>query len=104
GSVAFLFAVPGPRPVWLVALVVGAAVASVAARPPPPLPEPRAPHRARPRYLAHLPRTAAQADHLAAGQLAVADHLHPDPPELLGAVAHTDRLWERRPTGAACRP
>src|SRR4029450_4632809 len=31
GSVAFLFAVPGPRPVWLVALVVGAAVASVAA-------------------------------------------------------------------------
>ncbi|HEV3497351.1 MAG TPA: hypothetical protein VHA34_13475, partial [Actinomycetes bacterium] len=31
GSVAFLFAVPGPRPAWLVALIVGAAVASVLA-------------------------------------------------------------------------
>jgi hypothetical protein len=30
GSVAFLFAFPGPRPAWLVALVIGAAVASVA--------------------------------------------------------------------------
>src|SRR5918992_2159696 len=44
GSVAFLFAVPGPRPAWLVALIVGAAVASVLAglglrgggRPAPP--------------------------------------------------------------------
>ncbi|HJU03148.1 MAG TPA: hypothetical protein VJ966_18280, partial [Actinomycetes bacterium] len=31
GSLAFLFAVPGPRPAWLVALVAGAAIASVAA-------------------------------------------------------------------------
>src|SRR5215218_9564290 len=31
GSLAFLFAVPGPRPAWLVALVVGAAAASVVA-------------------------------------------------------------------------
>jgi hypothetical protein len=29
GSLAFLFAVPGPRPAWLVALVAGAAVVSV---------------------------------------------------------------------------
>jgi hypothetical protein len=31
GSLAFLFAVPGPRPAWLVALVIAAAAASVAA-------------------------------------------------------------------------
>src|SRR4029453_3701946 len=31
GSLAFLFAVPGPRPAWLVALVAGAAVVSVVA-------------------------------------------------------------------------
>src|SRR4029453_709194 len=31
GSLAFLFAVPGPRPAWLAALVAGAAVASVVA-------------------------------------------------------------------------
>src|SRR5215213_3635337 len=70
GSLAFLFAVPGPRPAWLVALVVGAAAASVVAGLALRLAERRAAGRARRRYLAHLTETARQAD----------------------------RLWERRPT------
>src|SRR5829696_9554956 len=56
GSVAFLFAFPGPRPAWLVALVIGAAVASVAVGLALRLAERRAAHRARrrerARYLA----------------------------------------------------
>ena len=104
GSVAFLFAVPGPRPGWLVALVVGAAVASVAAGLALRLVERRTTRRARrrerARYLAHLDQTAHQADHLAAAQLAAAEHLHPDPPLLWATVERTDRLWERRPTDA----
>jgi S-DNA-T family DNA segregation ATPase FtsK/SpoIIIE len=98
GSVAFLFAVPGPRPAWLVALVIGAAAASVVAGLALRLVERRAARRARRRYLAHLSRTARQADHLAAAQLAVAEHLHPGPPRLWTAITQTDRLWERRPT------
>src|SRR5215210_9345572 len=74
GSVAFLFAVPGPRPVWLVALIAGAAVASVAAGVGLRLVERRAARRAgrrdRSRYLAHLRQVASRADHLAAAQLA----------------------------------
>jgi DNA segregation ATPase FtsK/SpoIIIE, S-DNA-T family len=100
GSLAFLFAVPGPRPAWLVALVLGAAVASIAAGLALRLVERRAARRARRRYLAHLTQTARQADHLAAAQLAVADHLHPDPPGLWAAIAPTGRLWERRPSDA----
>jgi DNA segregation ATPase FtsK/SpoIIIE, S-DNA-T family len=102
GSVAFLFAAPGPRSGWLVALVVGAAVASVGVGLALRLAERRAIRRARrrerARYLAHLGRTALQADHLAAAQLAVAEHLHPDLPVLRATVERTDRLWERRPT------
>ena len=98
GSLAFLFAVPGPRPAWLVALVVGAAAASVVAGLALRLVERRAARRARRRYLAHLTQTARQADHLAAAQLAVAEHLHPGPRRLWTTVAQTDRLWERRPT------
>jgi S-DNA-T family DNA segregation ATPase FtsK/SpoIIIE len=98
GSIAFLFAVPGPRPAWLVALVIGAAVASVAAGLALRLVERRGARRARRRYLAHLAGTARRADHLAAAQLAVADHLHPDLPALRAVVEQTDRLWERRPT------
>src|SRR5829696_5398651 len=102
GSIAFLFTVPGPRPVWLVALIVGAAAASVAAGLGLRLVEGRAARRARrrdrSRYLAHLEQVAAQADHLAATQLAIAEHLHPDPPALRAIVDQTDRLWERRPT------
>ena len=98
GSVAFLLAVPGPRPAWLVALVVGAAVASVAAGVGLRLVERRARRRDRSRYLAHLRQVASKADHLAASQLAVAEHLHPDPPALWPIVTRTDRLWERRPT------
>ena len=98
GSVAFLFAVPGPRPGWLVALVIGAAAASVVAGLALRLVERRAARRARRRYLAHLTRTAQQADHLAAAQLAVAEHLHPGPARLWTAITQTDRLWERRPT------
>ncbi|HEY6706013.1 MAG TPA: type VII secretion protein EccCa, partial [Actinomycetota bacterium] len=98
GSVAFLFAVPGPRPAWLVALVIGAAAASVVAGMALRLVERRAARRARRRYLAHLTRTARQADHLAAAQLAVAEHLHPGPMRLWTAITQTDRLWERRPT------
>jgi DNA segregation ATPase FtsK/SpoIIIE, S-DNA-T family len=98
GSLAFLFAVPGPRPAWLVALVIGAAAASVAAGLALRLVERRAARRARRRYLAHLTRTARQADHLAAAQLAVAEHLHPGPPRLWTTITQTDRLWERRPT------
>src|SRR5215207_1214258 len=102
GAMAFLFAVPGPRPAWLVALVIGAAVASVVAGLGLRLVEGRAARRARrrdrSRYLAHLEQVAAQADHLAATQLAIAEHLHPDPPALRAIVDQTDRLWERRPT------
>ena len=98
GSLAFLFAVPGPRPAWLVALVIGAAAASVAAGLALRLVERRAARRARRRYLAHLTRTARRADHLAAAQLAVAEHLHPGPRGLWTTIAQTDRLWERRPT------
>jgi S-DNA-T family DNA segregation ATPase FtsK/SpoIIIE len=104
GSVAFLFAVPGPRPAWLVILIGGAAVASVGAGLGLRLVERRAARRARrrdrSRYLAHLRQVASRADHLAATQLAIADHLHPDPPALRTAVAQTDRLWERRPADA----
>jgi DNA segregation ATPase FtsK/SpoIIIE, S-DNA-T family len=100
GSIAFLFAVPGPRPAWLVALVIAAAVASVAAGLALRLVERRTARRARRRYLAHLSEIARRADHLAAAQLAVADHLHPDPPKLWAIVERTDRLWERRPTDA----
>ena len=100
GSVAFLFAVPGRRPAWLVALVVGATVASVAGGLALRLVDRRAARRTRRRYLAHLTETARQADHLAAAQLAVADHLHPDPPRLWTVVDSADRLWERRPTDA----
>jgi S-DNA-T family DNA segregation ATPase FtsK/SpoIIIE len=102
GSVAFLFAVPGPRPVWLVALIAGAAVASVAAGVGLRLIERRAARRAgrrdRSRYLAHLRQVASRADHLAAAQLASAEHVHPDPPALWPVVTRTARLWERRPT------
>ena len=104
GSVAFLFAVPGPRPVWLVALIVGAVAASVVAGLGLRLVERRAARRARrrdrARYLAHLEQVASQADHLAATQLAVAEHLHPGPPALWAIVDKTDRLWERRPADA----
>jgi hypothetical protein len=98
GSLAFLFAVPGPRPAWLVALVAGAAAASVVAGLALRLAERRAAGRARRRYLAHLTGTARQADHLAAAQLAVAEHLHPGPRRLWTTITQTDRLWERRPT------
>jgi DNA segregation ATPase FtsK/SpoIIIE, S-DNA-T family len=102
GSVAFLFAFPGPRPAWLVALVIGAAGASVAAGLALRLLERRANRRARrrerTRYLAHLTRVALQADQLATAQLAVAEHLHPEPSALWSTVDRTDRLWERRPT------
>src|SRR5215218_4239899 len=104
GSVAFLFAVPGRRPGWLVALVVGAAGASVVAGLALRLVERRATHRARrrerARYLGHLDQAALQADHLAAAQLAAAEHVHPDPPRLWATVERTDRLWERRPSDA----
>jgi DNA segregation ATPase FtsK/SpoIIIE, S-DNA-T family len=104
GSLAFLFAVPGPPPAWLVALVVAAAVAALVAGLALRLGERRATGRARrrerARYLAHLASTAVRADRLAAAQLAAAEHLHPDPPGLWTAVSRTDRLWERRPTDA----
>src|SRR5215211_3886443 len=102
GSVAFLFAFPGPRPAWLVALVIGAAVASVAVGVALRLTERRAARRARrrerARYLAHLRRVATAVERLAAAQLAAAEHVHPDLPKLWRAVDQTDRLWERRPT------
>ncbi|MFL6219229.1 MAG: type VII secretion protein EccCa [Actinomycetes bacterium] len=101
GSLAFLFAVPGPRPAWLVALVAGAAVVSVVAGLALRLLERRVTRRARrrerARYLSHLNQTALQADHLAATQLAAAEHVHPDLPVLWATVERTDRLWERRP-------
>jgi S-DNA-T family DNA segregation ATPase FtsK/SpoIIIE len=104
GSVGFLFAMPGPRPAWLLALVVGAAGASVVAGLALRLGERRATRRARrrerARYLAHLALTAVRADQLAAAQLTTAEHLHPDPPELWTAVTRADRLWERRPADA----
>jgi DNA segregation ATPase FtsK/SpoIIIE, S-DNA-T family len=102
GSVAFLFAFPGPRPAWLVALVIGAAAASVAVGLALRLAERRAARRARrrerARYLAHLRQVASAVERLAAAQLAAAEHLHPDPPKLWTTVDQTDRLWERRPT------
>jgi DNA segregation ATPase FtsK/SpoIIIE, S-DNA-T family len=101
GSIAFLFAVPGPRPGWLVALVIGAAVASVVAGLALRLVERRATGRARrrqrARYLGHLEQAALRADHLAAAQLAAAEQVHPDPPMLPATVERTSRLWERRP-------
>jgi DNA segregation ATPase FtsK/SpoIIIE, S-DNA-T family len=104
GSIAMLFAIPGPRPVWLVALVLGAAVTSVVAGFGLRLVERRATRRARrrerARYLDHLEGIAVQADRLAAAQLAIAEHLHPDPPTLWATVDQTDRLWERRPGDA----
>jgi S-DNA-T family DNA segregation ATPase FtsK/SpoIIIE len=100
GSVAFLLAFPGPRPAWLVTLVLGAAVASVAVGLALRLAERRAARRARrrerARYLTHLRRVAAAVERLAADQLAAAEHLHPDPPRLWTTVDQTDRLWERR--------
>src|SRR5919107_6386402 len=93
GSIGFLFAVPGPRPAWLVALVIGAAVASVAAGLALRLVERRAPPRARRRYLAHLTQTARQADHLASDQLAVAEHLHPGQRRLRPIIPQTDPLF-----------
>jgi DNA segregation ATPase FtsK/SpoIIIE, S-DNA-T family len=104
GSVAFLFAIPGPRPAWLIALVAGAAVASVVAGLVLRLVERRSARRARrherSRYLAHLERIAIRANHLAAAQLAVAEHVHPDPPTLWTTIDQTNRLWERRPGDA----
>ena len=100
GSLAFLFAVPGPRPLWLVALVIAAAAASVVAGLALRLVERQVARRTRRRYLDHLTQTARQADHLAAAQLAVADHLHPDPPKLWTTITRANRLWERRPTDA----
>jgi S-DNA-T family DNA segregation ATPase FtsK/SpoIIIE len=104
GSIAFLFAVPGPRSVWLVALVVGATAASVVAGLGFRLVERRSARRAgrrdRSRYLAHLEQVASQAGRLAATQLAVAEHLHPGPPALWAVIDQTDRLWERRPADA----
>jgi DNA segregation ATPase FtsK/SpoIIIE, S-DNA-T family len=101
GSFVFLLAVPGPRHPWLVVAVVGTAVASLALGLALRLAERRAARRARrrerSRYLAHLARTAAAAEDLAAAQLAAADHLHPDPPRLLGLTGRAGRLWERRP-------
>jgi type VII secretion protein EccCa len=101
GSFAFLLAVPGPRHPWLVVAVVGTAVASLALGLALRLAERRAARRARrrerSRYLAHLARIAAAAEDLAAAQLAAADHLHPDPPRLLGLTGRAERLWERRP-------
>jgi ESX secretion system protein EccC len=102
GSVAFLFAVPGPRPAWLVAVVVGGAVASVGLGLLLRLVERRSARRARrrerSRYLAHLDQVAARVAELAAAQSAAADFLHPDPPRLWSLVNQGDRLWERRPT------
>ena len=60
----------------------------------------RARRRERSRYLAHLDQVAVQADQLAAAQLAVAEHLHPDLPTLWATIDRTDRLWERRPGDA----
>jgi len=101
GSLAFLFAVPGPRHPLLVAAVAGTAVASLALGVGLRLVERRTARRARrrerSRYLAHLAQMGAAADHLAAAQLAAADHLHPDPPRLWALVCGAERLWERRP-------
>jgi S-DNA-T family DNA segregation ATPase FtsK/SpoIIIE len=104
GSVAFLFAIPGPRPGWLVAVVIGGAAASVLAGLALRLADRRAARRARrrerARYRDHLDQVAARVDRLAAAQLAVAGHLHPDLPRLWATVDRTDRLWERRPGDA----
>ncbi|HET7519390.1 MAG TPA: hypothetical protein VFN05_17210, partial [Actinomycetes bacterium] len=104
GSLAFLFAVPGPRPGWLVAVVIGGAAASVLAGLGLRLADHRAAHRARhrgrARYLDHLDDVASRTDHLAAAQLATAAHLHPDLPRVWATVHGTDRLWERRPADA----
>jgi S-DNA-T family DNA segregation ATPase FtsK/SpoIIIE len=101
GSLAFLFAVPGPRHPLLVVAVAGTAVASLALGVALRLHERRTARRARrrerSRYLAHLAQVAAAADRLATAQLAAADHLHPDPPRLWTLVCRAERLWERRP-------
>jgi S-DNA-T family DNA segregation ATPase FtsK/SpoIIIE len=101
GSLAFLLAVPGPRHPLLVAAVAGTAVASLALGVGLRLAERRTARRARrrerSRYLAHLAQVGAAAGHLAAAQLAAADHLHPDPPRLWALVCRAERLWERRP-------
>jgi DNA segregation ATPase FtsK/SpoIIIE, S-DNA-T family len=102
GSLAFLFAVPGPRHPLLVVAVAGTAVASLGLGVVLRLHERRtarkARRRERSRYLAHLAQVAAAADQLATAQLAAADHLHPDPPRLWTLVCRAERLWERRPT------
>jgi S-DNA-T family DNA segregation ATPase FtsK/SpoIIIE len=102
GSIVFLFAVPGPRSAWLVAVVVGAGLASVGLGFTLRLVERRAARRARrrerARYLIHLDRVGDQATRLAALQLGNAQHLHPDLPELWALVNRVERLWERRPS------
>jgi DNA segregation ATPase FtsK/SpoIIIE, S-DNA-T family len=102
GSLAFLFAVPGPRHPLLVVAVAGTAVASLGLGVVLRLHERRtarkARRRERSRYLAHLAQVTAAADQLATAQLAAADHLHPDPPRLWTLVCRAERLWERRPT------
>src|SRR5215212_1387880 len=61
GSVAFLFAVPGPRPGWLVALVIGAAAAHGAATSPTsPGPHNRPTTWPRPSSLSRSTSTPAQ--------------------------------------------
>jgi S-DNA-T family DNA segregation ATPase FtsK/SpoIIIE len=101
GSLAFLFAVPGPRHPLLMVAVAGTAIASLGLGLGLRLVDRRAARRARrqerSRYLAHLAQVAAAADHLAADQLAAADHLHPDPPRLWALACRAERLWERRP-------
>jgi DNA segregation ATPase FtsK/SpoIIIE, S-DNA-T family len=101
GSFVFLFAIPGPRHPWLVVALVGTALASLGLGLGLRLVERRAARRARRRersaYLAHLARTAAAAEDLAAAQLAAAEHPHPDLPRLWGLVDRAERLWERRP-------
>jgi S-DNA-T family DNA segregation ATPase FtsK/SpoIIIE len=104
GSVAFLLAVPGPRPVWLVAVVAGGAVASIGLGLGLRLLERRAARRARrrerARYLDHLDRVATAAARLASAQLAATDYLHPEPARLWALVNRGTRLWERRPSDA----
>jgi S-DNA-T family DNA segregation ATPase FtsK/SpoIIIE len=60
----------------------------------------RARRRERSRYLAHLQQVATRANRLAAAQLAIAEHLHPDLPALWTTIDRTNRLWERRPGDA----
>jgi len=104
GSVGFLLAVPGPRHLWLLVGVAGAALASVGLGLGLRLLERRAARRARrrerARYLAHLERVGAAVRRVAAAQREVADRLHPDLPRLWALVNRADRLWERRPADA----